>query len=371
VAVHAEVLAERVARDAPLDNPQAVAALLDALAEMNAAELTDILLSRDPARHAALTAPGTLAVLLGALRSAGAPEQAAALASRVARDSPLTEPATTAGLLDALLGPGDQRHASTLLARDPASQADVKNPRSVAELLRVMHKAGAGGQVGALARRASRATALDDPGGAAGLLARLRKVGALDDASVVAGRASREASLTEPQGIVALLSAVREAGTSEDGTLLLRRAIENCPRMPSSIPWLVDWLWDNGSPEQALHLATRGSAVCPAEDLITVRNMLVVLRRIKAREQAADLLARDPASRVVLDTVHQADANYLLSELRKAGAAEQASVLAGRLPTGGLIDLYLSQDQNRGQYPFGREQDGSPAPPWDWDSLCQ
>jgi hypothetical protein len=369
--VHAEVLAERAARDAPLDNPRAVAALLDALAEMNGAELTAILLSRDPARHAALTAPENVAVLLGALRRAGASEQAAALAARVARDSPLTQPATTARLLGILLESGDQRHASALLSRDPASQADVKDPRSLAELLRVMHKAGADGQVGTLARRASHATALDDPGGTADLVARLHRVGALEDASVVAGRASREASLTESQGIVALLDAVREAGTGDDGSLLLRRAVENCPRMPSSVPWLVNWLWDNGSPEQALDLATRGSADVPAGHLLTVANMLLVLRRIQAREQAAALLARDPASRVVLDTARQADANYLLSELRKAGAAEQASILTCRLPTGGLFDLFLSQDQNRGQYPFGREQDGNPAPAWDWDSLCE
>lgn len=370
-AVHAEVLAERAARDAPLDNPRAVAALLDALAGMNAGELAAILLSRHPARHAALTTPEAVAVLLRALHKAGASEQAAALAARVARESPLIQPATTAGLLGVLLESGDQRHASALLSRDPASQADVKDPRSVAGLLRVMHKAGADGQAGILARRAAHGTALDDPGGAADLLAALHRAGALEHASVVAGRASRETSLSEPQGIVALLDAVREAGTGDDGSLLLRRAVENCPRMPSSVPWLVNWLWDNGSPEQALHLATRGSADVPAGDLLAVANMLLVLRRIQAHEQVAALLARDPASRVVLDTARHADANYLLSELRKAGTAEQASILTGRLPTGGLIDLFLSQDQNRGQYPFGREQDGSPAPPWDWDSLCQ
>jgi hypothetical protein len=370
-AVHAAVLAERAARDAPLDDPRAVAALLDALHQMNAGELAAILLSRDPACHAALTAPASVAALLGALHKAGAREQAAALADRIARESPLIQPATAAGLLGILLESGDQRHASTLLSRDPASQADIRDPRSVAGLLRLMQKAGADGQVSILARRASRGTALDDPGGTADLLATLHRAGAQEPASAVAGRASREASLSEPQGIVALLDAVREAGTGDDGSLLLRRAVENCPRMPSSVPWLVNWLWDNSSPEQALHLAARGSADVPAGDLLTVLNMLVVLRRIQGHEQAAALLARDPASRVVLDTAHQADANYLLSELRKAGAAEQASILTGRLPTGGLIDLFLSQDQNRGQYPFGREQDGNPAPPWDWDSLCQ
>lgn len=101
-AVHAAVLAERAARDAPLDNPQAVAALLGALAEMNAAELTAILLSRDPARHAALTTLESVAALLGALHEAGASDQAAALAVRIARESPLIQPATTAGLLSIL-----------------------------------------------------------------------------------------------------------------------------------------------------------------------------------------------------------------------------------------------------------------------------
>jgi hypothetical protein len=370
-AVNADVLAERAARDAALDDPRAVAAVLDALVDMKAAELTAILLSRGPARYAALRPPESVAVLLGALRRAGASEQAAALAARVARGSPLTQPATTAGLLGVLLESGDQRQARALLSRDPASQTDVKDPRSVAGLLRVMQKAGADGQADILARRALHEAALDDPGGTAVLLVTLHRAGAREHASAVAGRASREASLSEPQGIIALLDAVREAGASDDGTLLLRRAVENCPRLPSSVPWLVNWLWDNGSPEKALRLASSGSADIPAEDLLTVLSMLAVLRRIQAREQAAALLARDPASHVVLDTAHQADANYLLSELRKAGAAEQASILTGRLPTGGLIDLFLSQDQNRGQYPFGREQDGSPASPWGWDSLCQ
>ena len=93
----------------------------------------------------------------------------------------------------------------------------------------------------------------------------------------------------------------------------------------------MKWLWDNGSPSR-LSTSLPGDRLTspPMTYLLTVTNMLAVLRRIQAREQVAALLARDPASRVVLDTASQADANYLLSELRKARAAEQAGVLTGR-----------------------------------------
>jgi hypothetical protein len=370
-AVYAAVLAERAVRDAPLHDPGAVAALLKELHKMNARELEAILLSRDPSRRATLRTPESVLGLFHALQRAGAHEQAAVLAVRITRESPLIQPSTTARLLRILPELKDERHAWALLSRNPAAQADVNDPRSVSELLRALQKVGVHEQVDILARRASRETALDDPSGTAALLAAMHRTGASKAASIVAERASREASLGDPQGIFALLDAVREAGTADDTSILLRRAVENCPRTPSSVPWLVDWLRKTGAPEQALQLAVGGLATVPVEDLVTVLNMLVVLRRIPAHEQAAVLLARDPASHVMLDTVGLADADHLLDELRKAGVGEQAKLLVCRLPEGGLFDLFLSQDQRQDLYRFGREQDGTPAPPWDWDSLSQ
>jgi uncharacterized protein YidB (DUF937 family) len=84
---------------AALDDPRAVASLLDALQQAGAAEQVSALLARDPAAHAALDDPRAVASLLDALQQAGAAEQ-----------------------------------VSALLARDPAAHAAIDDPRAVASL---------------------------------------------------------------------------------------------------------------------------------------------------------------------------------------------------------------------------------------------
>ncbi len=75
---------------APLDNPFAVAMLLDGLLRAGAHEQAAALLARDPAAHAPLDNPQAVAWLLDRLREAGMHEQAAALASRAAAHAPST-----------------------------------------------------------------------------------------------------------------------------------------------------------------------------------------------------------------------------------------------------------------------------------------
>ena len=41
----------------------------------------------------------------------------------------------------------------------------------------------------------------------------------------------------------------------------------------------------------------------------------------------------------------------------------------GRLPTVGLFRLFLEQKGLADQFRFGREADGTPAAPWDWEDL--
>jgi hypothetical protein len=60
---------------------------------------------------------------------------------------------------------------------------------------------------------------------------------------------------------------------------------------------------------------------------------------------------------------------FLLSRLRAAGADEQAGALAARLPADGMFELFLEQEGRADQFRFGREPDGTPAAPWDWDDL--
>src|SRR4029077_15974969 len=90
------------AAHAALDDPYAVAALLDGLREAGADDQAAALAARDPAAHAALDDPFDVAALLGRLREAGADEQAAALAERAAARTALDNPRGVAALLDGL-----------------------------------------------------------------------------------------------------------------------------------------------------------------------------------------------------------------------------------------------------------------------------
>ena len=131
-------------------------------------------------------------------------------------------------------------------------------------------------------------------------------------------------------------------------------------------------------------------------------DLLSGLRRTGAGEQAAALLARDPAAcvsldnpygvAVLLDALRAAGASgqvaalaeraaarapldnpvgvaVLLDGLRAAGASELAAALAARLPAVGMFGPFIEQESCAEQLRFGREPHGSPAAPWSWDDL--
>jgi hypothetical protein len=59
----------------------------------------------------------------------------------------------------------------------------------------------------------------------------------------------------------------------------------------------------------------------------------------------------------------------LLHRLRAAGAEQQATTPAERLPEVGLFELFRKQESHQDRFRFGREADGSPAGPWGWEDL--
>jgi hypothetical protein len=79
----AAALADRAAACADLDNPWAVAVLLDALRAAGAADQVAVLLARDPAAHVPFDDPFAVGWLLDAMREAGAEEQAKVLVVRL------------------------------------------------------------------------------------------------------------------------------------------------------------------------------------------------------------------------------------------------------------------------------------------------
>ena len=60
---------------------------------------------------------------------------------------------------------------------------------------------------------------------------------------------------------------------------------------------------------------------------------------------------------------------HLLHQLREAGAQEQATALADRLPGAGMFEFFREQEDRQDRFRFGREADGSPAGPWGWEDL--
>jgi uncharacterized protein YidB (DUF937 family) len=95
------------------------------------------------------------------------------------------------------------------------------------------------------------------------------------------------------------------------------------------VAWLLDSLRAAGADEQAAALLARDPAAHVAlDDPGAVAGLLDSLRAAGADEQAAALLARDPAAHAPLD--NPGAVAGLLDSLRAAGAHEQAAALASR-----------------------------------------
>jgi hypothetical protein len=132
---------------------------------------------------------------------------------------------------------------------------------------------------------------------------------------------------------------------------------------------LLDSLRWAGAREQAAALLARDPAAHAALDnnRYYVSELLDSLWQAGAREQAAALAARDPAAAVLDDPRHPAS---LLDRLRAAGADEQAAALVSRLPAVGMFGLFLEQPGTADEFRFGRKADGTPAAPWSWEDLA-
>ena len=208
----------RAAAHVSLDNPAAVAGLLDSLREAGAEEQAAALLRRDPAAHVSLDDPGAVAGLLDSLREAGAQEQVAALAEPRRRPRRPRRPARRGRAAGQPAGGGRARSRPPRwpTAPPPTSPSTTRTPWP-----------GCWTACGRRARRSrpprwlSRAAAhvsLDDPGAVARLLDSLREAGAEEQATALAEpRSAAHVSLDDPGAVARLLDSLREAGAERAG----------------------------------------------------------------------------------------------------------------------------------------------------------
>ncbi|MEU3640964.1 hypothetical protein AB0H23_32665 [Streptomyces albogriseolus] len=323
-------LAERAAAHAALSGTSAVAWLLQELREAGASEQVSVLLARNPAAHALLDDPNAVAWLLQELRKAGASEQVSVLLARnPAAHAPLDDPHAVTKLLEELQKAGADDQASMLAGR-VAAKAVLDAPRAVAWMLERLQKAGKDDQVAVLlARNPAAHTSLDNPRAVAWLLQELRKAGANEQVTTLAERAAAHASLDAPSAATELLRELRKAGADDHATTLAERAAAHAPLdHPTAVTKLLRELRKAGADDHATTLAERAAAHAPLDDPRAVTFLLEELQKAGKDDQVAVLVARNPAAHTSLDLPR--DVAMLLQELRKAGANEQVTALAER-----------------------------------------
>jgi hypothetical protein len=366
-------LASRAAAHVLLDDPLGVAELLSELREADAQDQVTALASR-AAAHVPLDNPMGVAELLRLLRWVGAVRQVAMLADRAVADVSLDDELAMRLLLEYLPGIGADKQGIELLVRE-AAHISLDDTIDVARLLQGLRWMGAKDQVTALADRAIPHLSLDDPGAVATLLESLREARARDQITALLDRdPAARVSVDDPRAVAWLLEGLLEVGAGRQAIVLADRAAAHAPLDDPHVVILLGVLWKTGARDQATALLDRDPAArVPLDDPDAVATLLKILLKAGAHDQITSLLRRDPAARVSLDdprpSVSPPPLESLLEALQEAGAREQAAALADRLPGAGKFWLFRDQEDHRSRFRFGREPDGRPAEPWDWDDL--
>ncbi|GAA2723985.1 hypothetical protein [Actinocorallia aurantiaca] len=367
----AELLEREPAAHVSLEDPQAVARLLDVFEEAGAVGQIDALLKRRPAASVALDSPHAVARLLDNFQKIGDGSQITALAERTASSFPLDDPKSLTVLLDGLRRT-DASAKAVKLAERAATDAFPNDPAVLAQLLQSLGGSPVGmaarPRVFTIARRAVRRLPLEDALAVAHLMRALLDAGARDELGLLLERTpAAHVSLHYPEAVAWLLELFREAADPEEEALLLGRDPASHVSLddPAAIALLLRALRDSGEDTQAGHLAERAARhVSPDQ-----RDLVLLLEALQeaGAHTAIDILAERAVEHFSLEEPNSlAD---LLDGLRKAGAHEQADRLVPQLPALAMFPLFLEESSTATDFRFGREPDGRPSPPWQWDDL--
>jgi hypothetical protein len=376
-----------------LDNPYAVASLLEALREAGASDAARALLARDPVGQVSLDNPYAVASLLGELRAAGDSGAAHALAARAAAQVSLDDPGAVSSLLRELraagyefarlrelraVGPDHDAHyalarraahdanldddpvgvrellgelraagykyaARALAARVPADLVRVDDPPAASSFTSVAEakqRFGGAGDVARAARYAAGHASLDDPRAVAGLLREVRAAGAPDAVRALLARdPAGQVSVGNTWAVVWLLRELRAAGADDAAYYALaRRATHDAnldnPIADMAVALLLQEL-DLTGPHDAARAARWAAELASLDDLRAVAWLLRELREAGDSDAAHALAARAAAHASPHDPFEVA---FLLGELREAGDSDAAHALAARAAAHANLD---------------------------------
>jgi hypothetical protein len=218
-----------------------------------------------------------------------------------------------------------------------AANASVDKQHAVSYLLGELTRIGAVGQAVALAGRAAADFPLHDRH-VVKLLESLDKFGADRQVTVLAERVASGVPLRDPAVIASLLEALPKVGEAAQVATLLARGPAHHVSLdnPFDASTLLKTLHKFGADRQVTVLAERVASGVPLRDPNAIASLLEALPKVGEAAQVATLLARDPASQIVIDTTpvgpsEPGHLDWLLTMLRKLDAVEQASILVGRV----------------------------------------
>lgn len=313
---------------AAVDEPRAVAELLESLRLVGAAEQTAALLARNPAMHASLDDVYGVASLLDALRQAGADEQAMTLAARAAALVSLDGLYGVVSLLVVLRKAGADEQAKTLTER-VAAHASPDDLYDLIWLLEAPREARAAGLAKTLAERAVAHVPVDDLYRVAMLVELLLDAGAAESAKTLAERAAAHVSLDDLYRVATLVKVLRQMGADEQARSVAERASAEHATVddPEVVATLLHVLRGAGANGQSTALLARDPATHALLNLSGTARLLEVLRHMSANAQAKTLAARAASGA----TLHDPEATArLLNTLVETDADEQAKILSQR-----------------------------------------
>ncbi|QES44545.1 hypothetical protein DEJ49_29295 [Streptomyces venezuelae] len=358
------VLAARVARGADLEDPGALAMLLDLFHTTGEPGLVRLLLARQPMTEFFYEDPGELRALLCVLLSVGAEGEYDALVSDVASHTNIADPHALGEVVELLWETGGERGLAPLLARAHTHTP----PDELVFLVQELSLAGADDTSALLAKHI--AEHLDRPDvdtlefvlwvfpvighseavetvverglldevdaerhqgreSFAALVDTLCATGRREAAEKLAARAAAEADLTHLYAIGSLLNTLNAHRLTDARAVLIRRA------------------------------ATGGELT----HANSVARLIEAFLAAGATEAVEEVLRRDPLAHIDREWATEACHEALVTALRKAGSPEADAYArwaraAGKLPVEPCL-------------PHGVRPDGGAAAPWTWAAVTE
>lgn len=135
---------------------------------------------------------------------------------------------------------------------------------------------------------------------------------------------------------------------------------------PRAVASLLRALYEAGDDNAVTTLAARAVRATSLENPRAVASLLWALRAVRA-DNALTTLAARVANEVSLG--YRRAVAELLRALRMAGADDAVTTLAARAANAGMFDLFLQVCADEAsRYLYGREPDGTPSQPWEWQT---